>query len=68
MPMLAPGWKLLRKKFGREIAFEEVRPLIGMGGDRIIPKLVLELSSEEGEGKNRRLPSRNFSPQITHQL
>jgi HAD superfamily hydrolase (TIGR01509 family) len=47
----AEAWVEAFKKFGHQIEFEQVRPLIGMGGDKIIPKLVPGLSSEEGEGK-----------------
>ncbi|MBF2007260.1 HAD family hydrolase [Chlorogloeopsis fritschii PCC 9212] len=47
----AEAWVEAFKKFGHQIEFEQVRPMIGMGGDKIIPKLVPGLSSEEGEGK-----------------
>ncbi|MFQ4141099.1 HAD family hydrolase [Chlorogloeopsis sp. ULAP02] len=47
----AQAWVEAFKKFGHQIEFEQVRPMIGMGGDQIIPKLVPGLSSEEGEGK-----------------
>jgi HAD superfamily hydrolase (TIGR01509 family) len=33
------------------IPFEQIRPLIGMGSDQLIPRLVPELSGEEGVGK-----------------
>lgn len=36
--------------YGYEISFEQVRPLIGMGGDQVIPKLVPELNDREGNG------------------
>lgn len=42
---------------GYQIKFEDVRPLIGMGGDQVIPRMVPELSGKEGIGKqvaNRR--------------
>lgn len=47
----AQAWVEAFQEFGYEIKFEQVRPMIGMGGDRIIPKLVPGLSKEEGEGK-----------------
>ncbi|MDM9381156.1 HAD family hydrolase [Chlorogloeopsis sp. ULAP01] len=47
----AQAWVEAFKKFGHQIEFEQVRPMIGMGGDQIIPKLIPGLSSEEGEGK-----------------
>ncbi len=36
---------------GYDVPFERVRPLIGMGGDQVIPKMVPGLSDEEGDGK-----------------
>lgn len=36
---------------GYEIKFEAVRPLIGMGGDQLIPRMVAELDGKEGVGK-----------------
>jgi HAD superfamily hydrolase (TIGR01509 family) len=46
----AQAWVDVGAEFGREIAFEEVRWLIGMGGDRVLPRLTgLEEESEEGE-------------------
>ncbi len=47
----AQAWVEAFTMFGFEIQFEQVRLLIGMGGDRVIPKLVPELSDEEGKGK-----------------
>ncbi len=34
-----------------DVTFEQVRPLIGMGGDHLMPKVVPGLSSKEGQGK-----------------
>jgi beta-phosphoglucomutase-like phosphatase (HAD superfamily) len=47
----AQAWVEAFADYGYEINFAEVRPLIGMGGDKVIPKLVSELDSEEGVGK-----------------
>lgn len=47
----AQAWVEAFADYGYQIKFEEVRPLIGMGGDQVIPKLVSELDSEEGVGK-----------------
>jgi beta-phosphoglucomutase-like phosphatase (HAD superfamily) len=47
----AQAWVEAFADCGYEIRFETVRPLIGMGGDQIIPKLVPGLNSEEGVGK-----------------
>lgn len=34
-----------------DVTFEQVRPLIGMGGDRLMPKVISGLSDEKGRGK-----------------
>lgn len=34
-----------------DVTFEQVRPLIGMGGDRLMPKVISGLSDEAGHGK-----------------
>ncbi|MDF5725896.1 MAG: HAD family hydrolase [Rhizonema sp. PD37] len=47
----AQAWVEAFSMFGFNIQFEQVRPLIGMGGDRVMSKLVPELSDEEGQGK-----------------
>lgn len=47
----AHAWIEAFSKFGYEVKFEEVRPLMGMGGDYIIPKFASGLSDEEGKGK-----------------
>lgn len=47
----AQAWVEAFAFFGYEVKFEQVRPLIGMGGDHIIPKFALGLSDQEGKGK-----------------
>jgi len=47
----AHAWVEAFEKFGYGIAFKDVRPMIGMGGDHIIPTLVPELNKEEYPGK-----------------
>ena len=47
----AQAWVEAFADYSYEIPFEQVRPLIGMGGDQVIPRLVAELNSEEGVGK-----------------
>ena len=48
----AQAWVDAFGEFGyREVSFEQVRPLIGMGGDQVIPKLVPGLTKDEGDGK-----------------
>jgi HAD superfamily hydrolase (TIGR01509 family) len=47
----AQAWVEAFAEFGYSIKFEDVRPLIGMGGDQIIPKFAPGLSDKEGKGK-----------------
>ena len=47
----AYAWVEAFAAFGYDIKFEQVRPLIGMGGDQVVPRLVSELSGDEGVGK-----------------
>lgn len=47
----ANSWVEAFAAYGLEVPFEKVRPLIGMGGDQLIPKVAPELNSEEGTGK-----------------
>lgn len=47
----AHAWVEAFSDFGYNIAFDQVRPLIGMGGDQVIPRLVPELNAKEGVGK-----------------
>lgn len=47
----AEAWVKAFTHYGYEIAYDDVRWLVGMGGDKIIPKLVPELDSESGTGK-----------------
>ncbi len=46
----ARAWVDALAEFGRPVPYERVRPLIGMGGDKVLPMLA-GLSSEAGEGK-----------------
>jgi len=47
----AQAWVDAFAAFGYEVPFEQVRPLIGMGGDQVIPQMVPGLTDEEGDGK-----------------
>lgn len=47
----ARAWVEAFAEHGYDIPFERVRPLIGMGGDKLLPALVPELSNTEGMGK-----------------
>lgn len=46
----ARAWVQALAESGRAIAFETVRPLIGMGGDKLLPK-ACGLDADSGEGK-----------------
>jgi HAD superfamily hydrolase (TIGR01509 family) len=55
--------------FGYHITYDDVRPLIGMGGDQIIPKFASGLNSKEGKGKEisdyrKQLVINEFVPQM----
>ncbi|RUT01002.1 phosphoglycolate phosphatase [Dulcicalothrix desertica PCC 7102] len=47
----AQAWVEAFADFGYKVEFDQVRPLIGMGGDQVVPKFAPGLSGEEGEGK-----------------
>ncbi len=47
----AQAWVEVFKAHDRDVPFDKVRPLIGMGGDKVVPELVPGLSGEDGEGK-----------------
>jgi HAD superfamily hydrolase (TIGR01509 family) len=46
----ARAWTEVGEEFGRRIAFDDVRPLIGMGGDKVLPMLT-GLQEEDDEGR-----------------
>jgi HAD superfamily hydrolase (TIGR01509 family) len=46
----AQSWVDIFRRHGYDIAFEQVRPLIGKGGDKLVPELT-GLDSETGLGK-----------------
>lgn len=47
----AQAWVDAFAAYGYEVPFEQVRPLIGMGGDQVIPKVMPGLTKDEGDGK-----------------
>ena len=47
----AQAWVEAFTAYGYNIPFEQVRPLIGMGGDHILPRFVPELNDQDGIGK-----------------
>lgn len=65
----AQAWVESFAAYGYEVPFEQVRPLIGMGGDQVIPILVPELNDEEGDGKaiaqkRKELIMEHFGPSL----
>jgi phosphoglycolate phosphatase-like HAD superfamily hydrolase len=51
----ARAWEEVGREFGIEIPFARVRPLIGMGGDRVLPMLT---GMDEGDPRGERLTER----------
>jgi HAD superfamily hydrolase (TIGR01509 family) len=47
----AQAWVEAFAASGYDVQFEKVRPLIGMGGDKVLPRMVPGLNDEEGDGK-----------------
>lgn len=47
----AESWAEAFAAFGYGVSFDQVRPLIGMGADQLIPKIIPELDGQSGEGK-----------------
>lgn len=65
----AQAWVEAFAEYGYEVQFEKVRPLIGMGGDKIIPMLVpgLEKKDEDGQAisaKRKELIINRFVPNL----
>jgi len=65
----AQAWVEAFAKFGYEVPFERVRPLIGMGGDQLIPQMVPRLTKDEGDGKaiseqRKELIINNYGPKL----
>ena len=66
----AHAWVEAFAAYGYEVSFEQVRPLIGMGGDQVIPMMVPELNDQEGTGKaiaqrRKELILNKFGPQLS---
>jgi beta-phosphoglucomutase-like phosphatase (HAD superfamily) len=47
----AHAWVEAYREFGYVVAFERVRPLIGMGGDKLMASVTPGLNDQEGVGK-----------------
>ncbi|MEG4213922.1 HAD family hydrolase [Microcoleus sp. Pol14C6] len=66
----AQAWVEAFAAYGYEVPFDKIRPLIGMGGDKVIPKMVSGLSDEEGDGKKiaqrrKELIINRFAPELS---
>ena len=64
----ARAWVDAAEACGRELEYDAIRPLIGMGGDRVMPLLFgVEENSEEGErlsAARREIFQRDYLPEI----
>lgn len=65
----ARAWVEAFANHGYDVSFEQVRPLMGMGGDQLIPKLFAELSEEAEPGKtiaseHKELVLNKYRPQL----
>lgn len=47
----ALAWVAAFSEHGYDVPFERVRPLIGMGGDKLVPEVAPGLRDDEGDGK-----------------
>lgn len=47
----AQAWVEAYAAYGYEVLFDKVRPLIGMGGDQLMPQVTPGLNKDEGDGK-----------------
>ncbi len=66
----AQAWVEAFAAYDYDVAFEKVRPLIGMGGDQLMPKIVSGLSDEAGDGKKiaqrrKELIINRFAPELS---
>lgn len=65
----AHAWVEAFREFGRDVPYARVRPLIGMGSDKLIPTVAPDLSSGEGLGKRiaderGRIFMRRYAPHL----
>jgi HAD superfamily hydrolase (TIGR01509 family) len=47
----ARAWQQAFKEHGYDVPFEKIKPLVGMGGDKLLDRLVPGLTDSEGPGK-----------------
>ncbi|PSR17618.1 hydrolase [filamentous cyanobacterium CCP3] len=65
----ARAWVEAFANHGYDVSLEQVKPLMGMGGDQLLPKLFPELSEETEPGKtiaseHKELVLNNYRPQL----
>jgi HAD superfamily hydrolase (TIGR01509 family) len=64
----AEAWVKALAEHGRRVEFSRVRPLIGMGGDKLLPKIAgVDVESSEGkaiDASRREIFERDFLPRI----
>jgi HAD superfamily hydrolase (TIGR01509 family) len=64
----AQAWVQALETFGRRVQFARVRPLIGMGGDKVLPELTgIDAESDEGQAISARRSEifrRDFVPRL----
>jgi len=65
----AQAWVEAFKAHGRDVPLEKVRPLIGMGGDKVVPALAPGLNDKDGDGKEiadarKKLMLEKFGPTL----
>jgi len=64
----AQAWAMAMTMSGRRVEFSRVRPLIGMGGDKLLPEVTgLSIESPEGKAiadKRREIFAREFLPHL----
>jgi HAD superfamily hydrolase (TIGR01509 family) len=65
----AQSWVEAFANHGYEVPYDQVRPLMGMGGDQLMPKLVPELNDEAEPGKtiaseHKELVLNKYRPQL----
>lgn len=63
----ARAWCDALREFGREVPFDAVRPLIGMGGDKLLPRLLdVDAESERGQAFSERRTEIFFERYVPH--
>ena len=65
----AQAWVDAFTAHGRDVPLETVRPLIGMGGDKVVPELAPGLNDKDGDGKEiadarKKLMLEKFGPTL----